>query len=231
MSFGETITNLRKSKGITQEQLAETLGVTRQTISKWELDQSTPDLNYISQLSDLYGVTTDYLIKGEEPAKNTEASETSEASEAEELYEQIVGNSREEVKQIIYVTKEGGSGLTPRSLAGVIVAILAAVLAVVSMVMMGENEDWIIGAIFGAFGFIAGLEMVLVKKHPILAVLWTIWIIVFLFLAVFLVNTPAGGSIFGFDNMGQLVNTVHLLYLIALIIGTVATLKKGKREM
>ncbi len=225
MSFGETITNLRKSKGITQEQLAETLGVTRQTISKWELDQSTPDLNYISQLSDLYGVTTDYLIKGEDPVKNTENSE------AEELYEQIVGNSREEVKQIIYVNKDGGNGLTPRSLAGVIVAILAAVLAVVSMVMMGENEDWIIGAIFGAFGFIAGLEMVLVKKHPVLAVLWTIWIIVFLFLAVFLVNTPAGGSIFGFDNMGQLVNTVHLLYLIALIIGTVATLKKGKREM
>ena len=65
MTFGERLTNMRKSKGLSQEQLAQELDLTRQTISKWELDQSTPDLEYIVKLSDFYGVTTDHLIKGE----------------------------------------------------------------------------------------------------------------------------------------------------------------------
>lgn len=65
MTFGERLTNLRKSKGLSQEQLAQELDLTRQTISKWELDQSTPDLEYIVKLSDFYGVSTDHLIKGE----------------------------------------------------------------------------------------------------------------------------------------------------------------------
>lgn len=66
MALGETLANLRKTKGLSQEQLAEELGLTRQTISKWELNQSTPDINYLVQLSDFLGVSTDYLIKGEQ---------------------------------------------------------------------------------------------------------------------------------------------------------------------
>lgn len=66
MTFGERLANLRKTKGLSQEQLAEVLDLTRQTISKWELDQSTPDLEYIVKLSDFFSVTTDYLIKGEQ---------------------------------------------------------------------------------------------------------------------------------------------------------------------
>ena len=65
MAFGETLTGLRKAKGLSQEQLAETLNIARQTISKWELNQSTPDMNYIAQLSEFFNVSTDYLIKGE----------------------------------------------------------------------------------------------------------------------------------------------------------------------
>lgn len=66
MNLGETLTNLRKSKGLSQEHLAEKLNLTRQTISKWELNQSSPDIDYLVELSDFFGVTTDYLIKGEE---------------------------------------------------------------------------------------------------------------------------------------------------------------------
>lgn len=66
MALGETLTDLRKAKGLSQEQLAEELDITRQTISKWELNQSTPDINYLVQLSDFFCVSTDYLIKGEQ---------------------------------------------------------------------------------------------------------------------------------------------------------------------
>lgn len=66
MALGETLTNLRKAKGLSQEQLAEKLNLTRQTISKWELNQSAPDIDYLLRLSDIFGVSTDYLIKGEQ---------------------------------------------------------------------------------------------------------------------------------------------------------------------
>lgn len=63
MTLGEKIQKLRKQQGLSQEALAEKVTVTRQTISKWELDQSTPDLDFIAQLSDIFSVTADYLIK------------------------------------------------------------------------------------------------------------------------------------------------------------------------
>lgn len=65
MTLGEKIQKLRKEKGLSQEALAEKVTVTRQTISKWELGQSTPDLDFIAQLSDIFNVSSDYLIKDE----------------------------------------------------------------------------------------------------------------------------------------------------------------------
>lgn len=70
MALGEILVNLRKTKGLSQEQLAEEFNLTRQTISKWELNQSSPDINYLVQLSDFFGVSIDYLIKGEEANPN-----------------------------------------------------------------------------------------------------------------------------------------------------------------
>lgn len=70
MVFGEILATLRKSKGLSQEQLAEKLNVARQTVSKWELGQSTPDMDCLSKLSNFFDVSTDYLIKGEHPKCN-----------------------------------------------------------------------------------------------------------------------------------------------------------------
>ena len=63
MTLGEKIKKLRKQRGLSQEALAEKVNVTRQTISKWELNQSSPDLDFIAQLSDIFNVSSDYLIK------------------------------------------------------------------------------------------------------------------------------------------------------------------------
>lgn len=65
MTLGEKIQKLQKQNGLSQEALAEKVTVTRQTISKWELNQSTPDLDFIAQLSDLFQVSSDYLIRDE----------------------------------------------------------------------------------------------------------------------------------------------------------------------
>lgn len=68
MTIGEKIQRLRKERGLSQEALAGMLYVTRQTVSKWELGQSTPDLALIAQLSELFQVSADYLIKDDAEA-------------------------------------------------------------------------------------------------------------------------------------------------------------------
>ncbi len=67
MTIGERLAELRKSRGLSQEDLAEQLTLTRQTISKWELGQSSPDIEYVISLCEFFGISTDYLLKGEEP--------------------------------------------------------------------------------------------------------------------------------------------------------------------
>ena len=75
MNIAERILNLRKSRGISQEELADKIGVSRQAVSKWESEQSTPDIDKIILLSDYFDVTTDYLLKGIEPTDNVTKNE------------------------------------------------------------------------------------------------------------------------------------------------------------
>ena len=62
--LGEKLLDLRKSKGLSQEEVADKLGVTRQTVSKWETDQSTPDFDKIAPLCELYEISADELLTG-----------------------------------------------------------------------------------------------------------------------------------------------------------------------
>lgn len=66
MDLSEKILTLRKSRNLTQEQLAENLDVSRQTISKWESGQSLPEPDKIVALSEIFNVSTDLLLKPSE---------------------------------------------------------------------------------------------------------------------------------------------------------------------
>lgn len=66
MAFYDKIAMLRKERGLSQEELADMLDVTRQSVSKWESGQSLPDIQKIVQIADIFGVTTDYLMKDEQ---------------------------------------------------------------------------------------------------------------------------------------------------------------------
>ena len=76
MILADKIIDLRKKNGWSQEELAEKLGVSRQSVSKWEGAQSVPDMGRVVQMSELFGVSTDYLLKDslgkEEPSEDTE---------------------------------------------------------------------------------------------------------------------------------------------------------------
>ena len=63
MGFGNKIADARKAKNMTQEQLAELMSVTRQSISRWESDQSYPEMDKIVFLAEILGVSCDYLLK------------------------------------------------------------------------------------------------------------------------------------------------------------------------
>lgn len=65
MILAEKIMTLRKRAGWSQEELAAQLGVSRQSVSKWEGAQSVPDMDKVVQMSRLFGVTTDFLLKDE----------------------------------------------------------------------------------------------------------------------------------------------------------------------
>ncbi len=75
MTTGERIQKQRKKKNFTQEQFAEMLGVTRQAVSKWESDQSLPEIDKIMALSDLFEVSTDYILKGVDSVSQVESKQ------------------------------------------------------------------------------------------------------------------------------------------------------------
>ena len=80
MNLADRIQQLRKSRGISQEELADRIGVSRQAVSKWESGQTSPDLEKIVLLSDYFEVTTDYLLKGVSPTQaQTEQAQTVQA--------------------------------------------------------------------------------------------------------------------------------------------------------
>ena len=77
MILADKITDLRKKNGWSQEELASQLGVSRQAVSKWESASSIPDLDKIIKMSNIFEVSTDYLLKDsiEEERENKEILE------------------------------------------------------------------------------------------------------------------------------------------------------------
>ena len=77
MTFSDKLIALRRKAGWSQEELAERLNVSRQSVSKWEGAQSMPDIDKIVQLSSLFSVTTDYLLKDEQAEPEYTKDDTS----------------------------------------------------------------------------------------------------------------------------------------------------------
>lgn len=71
MSFSDNLRQARKNKGLSQDQMAEVLGVSRQSVSKWESNIALPELDRIADISKLLGVTTDFLLIGSKEDENS----------------------------------------------------------------------------------------------------------------------------------------------------------------
>lgn len=78
MEFNNKLYDLRKQKGFSQEELANRLNVSRQTVSKWEVGDSTPDLEKLVAISDLFEISLDELVLGKAAVSSEETSSKSE---------------------------------------------------------------------------------------------------------------------------------------------------------
>lgn len=144
MTLGEKILDLRTQKEMSQEELAAALEVSRQSVSKWETNQSVPDLDKIIRLADLFGVTVDQLVREGERPEPPEPPEP----------------------QVVYVA-EGRRGLTGPQKLGVCLEVLGAILLLLGVAGLGA-----VAAVIGAALMILGLPLLLARKHPWLILGW-----------------------------------------------------------
>ncbi len=92
-TIGEFIAALRKASGMTQRELAERLNVTDKSVSRWERDETVPDLTLIPVIAEIFGVTADELLRGERSAPALEGSEAKNSPRGEKQLERIINHS------------------------------------------------------------------------------------------------------------------------------------------
>lgn len=144
MTLADKIMQLRKKNGWSQEELAEKLGVSRQAVSKWEGAQATPDLSKLLSMSQLFGVTTDYLLKDE--------------MEEEEYAPEDAAPALRRV-----TLKEAGDFLAWRDRASVLIAcgVLLCMLGVAAMLALSAAGDYASLGISPELGGSLGLGILL----------------------------------------------------------------------
>ena len=162
MTLGQKLIALRKARGMTQEELSEAIGVTRQTISKWELDTSTPDLDYLCKLCDLFGVTADYLIR-----PNIEEPETVRA---------ITDTPPVPAEPMSLPNPAPKKEPNPRP-AGWVLSGVAIFLFVFGMISLFTDNQMPELFLLGGVAAIFSAELLLIRWKPLFIVMWTAWVL------------------------------------------------------
>ncbi len=107
MTFGERLYEMRRKSGLSQEQLAEKLEVSRQSISKWESDKAYPEMTRLLFMSDYFGVSLDYLMRGEEtPSPEQTPDEHYQPEQVSRVLQSFLSNLSASQKQkltLLYV--------------------------------------------------------------------------------------------------------------------------------
>lgn len=145
MTLGEKIYRYRTEKNLSQGDLSDLLDVSRQSVSKWENDMATPDLDKIIRLSEVFGISIDELVKGDSV---------------------ILPKPEEQQTAAVIIKKE--SGFPPRKIAGTVLLSLSAIITVVLLAAGGG----ISGLILSSPLILCGLVCFIFKKN---VGLWCAW--------------------------------------------------------
>ena len=143
MIFADKLILLRKKAGWSQEELAEQMNVTRQSVSKWEGAQSVPDLDKMISLSELFGVSTDYLLKDE-------------IEEAEHIK---LSNDMPSLKRVSMEEANAFLSVKSRTAKTIAYAAFLCILSPITLLMLGAISESTVGGlnedIAGGIGMIA----------------------------------------------------------------------------
>ena len=151
MILSEKIIMLRKKYGWSQEELAERLDISRQSVSKWESGASIPDLERIVSMSQLFGVTTDYLLKDEMEETEFADGMTPEITEGKVI-------TVEEANTFLEATKKYAARIAP----AVSLCVLSPVVLLWLLGMAGAGRGAVTENVAGGIGLIVLLLMVVV---------------------------------------------------------------------
>jgi len=216
MRLGETIYRLRTEKGMSQGDLAEALSVSRQSVSKWETDSAIPDLEKLIKLSELFGISLDTLVKGNELVQQTEPSVQTQAE-----------------PQVIYVERQEKATPT-RKIAGFALFGLAILVILLCSLLGGL----LAGLLFSLPFWVCGCICFLFRKRVVLWCSWSVFFLIDTFL--YFTTGSASGSFLGVLRgilQGYLNNHVTLwvslsvlLVLLALIICTIRSFRNKVLE-
>jgi len=148
-TLGKRISQSRRKIGLTQEQLAEKLGVTAQAVSKWENDQSCPDITMLPKLAEIFGATTDALLGIEDSQPVREA-------------EIVSDQSAEAEPEGLHISKDGFEFKLDNNTRSGSIGIAVLVLAVGGLTLLSELLNWDVSfwsilwptalLVFGIFG-------------------------------------------------------------------------------
>lgn len=144
-TIGCFIGTLRKASGLTQKQLAEMLMVTDKTVSRWERDETLPDLTLIPVIAEIFGVTSDELLRGERKVLNTASVES---------------RGEKQLRRILIGTK---NAYQTRSLVSVVMSVTGLIVALTCMmaVLNKDVDEYAIGC---ALGLIANLAAAVYQR-------------------------------------------------------------------
>lgn len=145
MTIGEKITKIRKEQNLTQEQFAELMQVSRQSVSKWELDSVYPDTEKLIRLSKLFGCSLDYLLKDEIEMMDENRLSISEAAKTNRIRASVLSylSFAPIFGWIICIVSLNLQFKTVRNRKQIAISIFGGVVSIAMTVLM------IIGAVYG----------------------------------------------------------------------------------
>ena len=207
MSLGTNISRLRAEHHLSQGDLAESLGVSRQSVSKWETDSSVPDLDKLVKLSQLFGVSLDELVTGD--AGPAEAETPTEMSAAPAVQVTIPGR------------------MPGRKIAGAILFCMAFLTFLVLTALGGLLEGMILALPF----LVCGMICFLAQRRPGLWCAWAVYLLAYIFCYY---GTGLSWThiffTFSWEQMGltpvyTIAAWIQVLVTMALLIGTVRSFR------
>lgn len=201
MNLGENICRLRTAKNMSQGDLADALEVSRQSVSKWETGASTPELDKLLRLSEIFEISLDELVCGE----------SAPAAESAPVQPAPAGKQEHPLRQTV----------------GIVLLVAGLVTGMVLFLLSGDP----FGLLFGAPFALCGLICLAAKRHPALLCCWALYGMIYAYMRFATgvrVWWVLYGWLYREDMLGHaMIAWGYVLALAALLAATVWTLRRS----